>query len=123
MRSRSTRTAAGAVLGAGLVKRAETRQLLSLLAQLAALAESLAQLRDTQGRAAQALAARRAAEQLAGEQQRRAAAASAAVSSVVSSVAPSAVTGAATQRPVSVQLPPPHRPMSGPATRGASLSR
>ena len=58
-RSRSTRTAAGRLLRAGLVKRPETRQLLSLLAQLSALSESLAQLRETQGRAAQALAARR----------------------------------------------------------------
>jgi hypothetical protein len=54
MRSRSTRTAAGAVLGAGSVKRAETRQLLSLLADQTALSESVALLRETQGRAAQA---------------------------------------------------------------------
>jgi hypothetical protein len=71
MRSRSTRTAAGAVLGAGLVKRAETRQLLSLLAHLVALSESVAQLRETQGRAAQAQAARRPPNSSAGEHQRR----------------------------------------------------
>lgn len=110
-RSRSTRTAAGALLGARLVKRAETRQLLSLLVRLTALSESLARLRETQGRAAQALAARRAAEQLAGEHQRRAGAASAAVSSAV------------TQAPVSIELAPPHRTVSGPAPRGASFSR
>ena len=109
--SRSTRTAAGALLGARLVKRAETRQLLSLLVRLTALSESLARLRETQGRAAQALAPRRAAEQLAGEQLRRAGAASSAVSSAV------------TQAPVSIELAPPHRTVSGPAPRGASSSR
>jgi hypothetical protein len=115
MRSRSTRTAAGAVLGAGIVKRAETRQLLCLLAQLTALSESLAQLRETQGRAAQALAARRAAERLAGEHQRRAEAAAAAVSRAVPS--------AAAHAPLSVPLAPPHRMTSGPATRTTSRSR
>ncbi len=110
-RSCSTRTAAGALVGARLVKRAETRQLLSLLVRLTAMSESLARLRETQGRAAQALAARRAAEQLAGEHLRRAGAASSAVSSAV------------TQAPVSVELAPPHRTISGPAPRGASFSR
>jgi len=109
--SRSTRTAAGALVGARLVKRAETRQLLSLLVQLTNLSESLARLRETQGRAAQALAARRAAEHLAGEHLRRAGAASAVVSRAV------------TQAPVSIELAPPHRPVSGPAPRGASFSR
>jgi hypothetical protein len=117
--SRSTRTAAGALLRAGIVKRAETRQLLSLLAQLTALSESLARLREVQGRAAQARAARHAAEHLSNIRQRRAAAASAAMPRAVSS----AVAGAATQAPVSVQLPPPHRAMPGPATRGWSPSR
>ena len=117
--SRSTRTAAGALLRAGIVKRAETRQLLSLLVQLTALSESLARLRETQGQAAQARAARRAAEQLINDVQRRAAAASAAMPRAVSN----AVTGAATRPPVAVQLPPPHRPMPGPATRGWSPSR
>jgi hypothetical protein len=110
-RSRSTRTAAGGLLRAGLVKRAETRQLLSLLSSLTALAESLARLRETQGRAAQALAARRAAEQLTSEQHRRAGAASAAVSTVVR------------HGPVSAGLPPPHRLPGRPAPRGASPSR
>ena len=112
--SRSVRTAAGALAGARLVKRAETRQLLSLLTQLTALAESLARLRETQGRAAQALAARRAAEQLMGEHLRRAAAATAASAAVSSS---------ARQGPINVELPPPHRVASGPAARGASPSR
>jgi len=111
VRSRSTRTAAGALLGSRLVKRAETRQLLSLLVRLTALSESLARLRETQGRAAQALAARRAAEQLAGEHLRQANAASAAVSRAV------------THAPVNIELAPPHRTMSGPAPRGASFSR
>jgi hypothetical protein len=109
--SRSVRTAAGALAGARLVKQAETRQLLSLLAQLTALSESLARLRETQGRAAQALAARRAAERLAGEHLRRAAAARATVSS------------SARQGPISVEPSPPHRVASGPAARGASPSR
>ena len=121
--SRSTRTAAGALLSARLVKRSETRQLLALLDRLTALSETLARLRETQGRAAQALAARRAAEHLASEQQRRAHAASAAVSSAVSSVVPSAATNTAKPARPSVQLPPPHRPTSGPVNRGASASR
>ena len=41
-RSRSIRTAAGARLSARLVQRVETHQLLSLLAQVTALSESLA---------------------------------------------------------------------------------
>ncbi|MGI8810241.1 MAG: hypothetical protein ACR2KK_20825, partial [Acidimicrobiales bacterium] len=89
----------------------ETRQLLSLLVQLTALSDSLARLRETRGRAAQALAAGRAAEQLAGEHLRRAGAASSAVSSAV------------TQAPVSIELAPAHRTMSGSAPRGASFSR
>ncbi|MBW3648361.1 MAG: relaxase/mobilization nuclease domain-containing protein [Actinobacteria bacterium] len=111
-RSRSTRTAAGALVGARLVKRAETRQLLSLLARLTALTESLARLRETQGRAAQALAARRAAEQLASEHLRRAGAASAAVSTAVRRG------GSVSTEPVA-----PHRTASGPPVRGASSSR
>jgi hypothetical protein len=125
--SRSTRTAAGALLGARLVKRAETRQLLVLLERLTALSESLARLRETQGRAAQALAARRAAEHLASQHQRWAHAASAAVSRTVSSAASSAASSVATsgttQPPLSVELPPPYRPVSGTAHRGASARR
>jgi hypothetical protein len=77
-RGRATRSAAGALLSARLVRRAETRQLLALLAHLTAPSESLARLRETQGRAAQAQAARRAAEQLTVEHAWRAAGASAA---------------------------------------------
>ena len=109
--SRSVRTAAGALAGARLVKRAETQQLLSLLTQLTALSESLARLRETQGRAAQAQAARRAAEELTGEHLRRAGAATAAVPT------------SARRGPIGVELPPPHRVVSGPAARGASPSR
>jgi len=112
--SRSVRTAAGALLGARLVKRAETRQLLSLMARLTALSESLARLRETQGRAAQAVAARRAAEQLMGEHLRRAAAPAAASAAVSSS---------ARQGPINVELAPPHRVANGPAARGPSASR
>jgi hypothetical protein len=109
--SRSTRTAAGTLLGARLIKQSETRQLLSLLDQLTALTETLARLRETQGRAAQALAARRAAEQLAHEHLRRAGAESAAVSSAV------------TQASASVELATPQHTMTGPATQGASRAR
>jgi hypothetical protein len=115
VRSRSARSAAGALLSARLVKGTETRQLLALLARLTALSESLARLRDTQGRAAQALAARRAAEHLASEYQRRAQAASAAVSRAVST--------ASTRVPPSVVLPPPYRTTGGPASRGPSATR
>jgi hypothetical protein len=115
VRSRSARSAAGALLNARLVKGTETRQLLVLLARLTALSESLARLRDTQGRAAQALAARRAAEHLASEYQRRAQAASAAVSRAVST--------ASTRVPPSVVLPPPYRTTGGPASRGPSATR
>jgi hypothetical protein len=121
--SRSTRSAAGALLSARLVKRSETRQLLALLDRLTALSESLARLRVTQGRAAQALAARRAAEQLTTEQHRRSHAASAAVSSAVSNAVPSAATSTTKQAQPSVQLPPPYRPTSGPANRGPSATR
>lgn len=48
--SRPVRAAAGALLGARLVERADTRQLLSLLARLTALSEALARLRETQER-------------------------------------------------------------------------
>jgi hypothetical protein len=69
--SRTTRSAAGALLTARIVKRAETRQLLALLAQLSSLCDTVALLRETQGRAAQARAARQAAEQLAVQHARR----------------------------------------------------
>ena len=87
----------------------------ALLDRLTALSETLARLRETQGRAAQALAARRAAEHLASEYQRRAQAASAAVSRAVST--------ASTRVPPSVVLPPPYRTTGGPASRGPSATR
>jgi len=57
---------AGSVLlaSARFVGREESKQLLALLAQLAVLADSVTRLRESQDRAAQASAARRAAEQL-----------------------------------------------------------
>jgi hypothetical protein len=122
--SRLTRAAAGALLAVRLTKRAETPQLLSLLAQLTALSEALARLRETQERAAQAAAARRAAEQLANEHQRRSGAASAAMSAAKSA----AVASAATQAPGRPRGPaatpaaarttvssPPHWPMPEPS--------
>lgn len=51
-RSRALRTAAGALLDIRCVARGDTRQLLALLARLAALAHALEQLRQAQGRAA-----------------------------------------------------------------------
>jgi hypothetical protein len=58
------RTAGRLLLAAHVAKPSETRQLLALLAQLAALADAVTRLRETQQRAAHAAAARRAAEQL-----------------------------------------------------------
>ena len=59
------RAAAGALLGVRRTLPSETRQVLALLAQLQALAATVASLREAQGRAAQAAAARAAAEHLA----------------------------------------------------------
>ncbi len=66
------RSAAGALLAVRLTLPSETRQVLALLAQLQSLAATVARLRETQGFAAQAAAARAAAEQLAGVGGRRA---------------------------------------------------
>lgn len=62
--SRALRTAARGLLTAGIAKRQDTRQLLTLMTQLAGLAEAVARLRETERQAARAGAARRAAEQL-----------------------------------------------------------
>jgi hypothetical protein len=62
--SRALRTAARGLLTAGVAKRQDTRQLLTLMTQLASLAEAVARLRETEREAARAGAARRAAEQL-----------------------------------------------------------
>jgi hypothetical protein len=58
------RAAGRLLLAAHVAKPSETPQLLALLAQLAALADAVTRLRETQQRAAHAAAARRAAEQL-----------------------------------------------------------
>ena len=58
------RHAARILLLARSLSRGDTRQLLELLARMVAFTEAVARLRDTQQRAAQAAAARRAAEQL-----------------------------------------------------------
>jgi len=126
--SRTTRSAAGALLTARIVKRAETRQLLALLAQLSALCETVALLRETQGQAAQARAARQAAESLAAEHVRRTPAASAAVAAAAASAAAAsaavaaAVSGRAGWPPV-VGVPTPTRVPTGARTRGPSASR
>ncbi len=103
--SRTSRHAAGALLSARIVKRAETRQLLGLLSQLTVLCEMMALLRQTQGRAAQARAAG-AGEHLAAEHGRRMTAASAAVPAVASTRAswsPSVGVPTAPYVPTSVQ--------------------
>jgi hypothetical protein len=58
------RVAARLLLSAQVAQPSELKQLLALLAQLAALSDAVTRLRETQQRAAQAAAARRAAEQL-----------------------------------------------------------
>jgi len=58
------RSASVLLTSARFVGRNETKQLLALLAQLAALSDAVTRLRETQDRAAQAAAARRASEQL-----------------------------------------------------------
>ena len=58
------RAAGRLLLAARVVKPSETAQLLALLAQLTVLVEAVTRLRETQHRAAQAAAARSAAEQL-----------------------------------------------------------
>jgi hypothetical protein len=58
------RVAGRLLLSAQVAKPSELRQLLALLAQLSALTDAVVRLRETQQRAAQAQAARRAAEQL-----------------------------------------------------------
>jgi hypothetical protein len=62
--SRALRTAARGMRTAGIAKNRDTRQLLQLMTQLAALAETVARLRETQQQAARASAARHGAEQL-----------------------------------------------------------
>jgi len=66
-----TRRAAGGLHGMQFVRQSDTRQLLQTLDQLSRMSLTLAVLREQQGRAAQAAAARRAAELLSAEQTRR----------------------------------------------------
>ena len=77
--ARHTRRAAGGLLGMQFVRQADTRQLLMVLDQLSRLSAMLGGMREQQGRAAQAIAARRTAELLVAERTRRATAASAAI--------------------------------------------
>lgn len=58
------RAASGLLLAARFVQSAEASRLLALLAQVAALADSVTRMREAQGRVAQAAAARRASEAL-----------------------------------------------------------
>ena len=58
------RAASGLLLAARFVQSAEASRLLALLAQVAALADSVTRMREAQGRAVQAAAARRASEAL-----------------------------------------------------------
>jgi hypothetical protein len=69
--ARRTRRAAGGLRGMEFVRNADTRRLLQTLDQLSRLSLTLAVLREQQGRAAQAAAARRAAELFVAEQARR----------------------------------------------------
>jgi len=73
--ARRTRRAAGGLRGMEFVRNADARRLLQILDQLSRLSLTLAVLREQQGRAAQAAAARRAAELLMAEQARRSGAA------------------------------------------------
>ena len=77
--ARRTRQSAGGLRGMAFVRRADTRQLLQLVEQISALSLTLAVLREQQGRAAQAAAARQAAQMLAAEHTRRSRAAYASV--------------------------------------------
>ena len=106
--SRKVRTAARGLLSTVLVTATETRQLLALLSQLSALTDSLARLRETQGRAAQAYAARQAAEQLNAEGTRRTAGATAA--------APTRQTTPSTGLPSSTWTPASSRAQRPPST-------
>jgi len=65
------RAASGLLAAARLVRRAETAQMLALLAQLAALAEAVGRMRTEQDRAVQAAAVRQAAGAIRTEHGRR----------------------------------------------------
>jgi len=86
------------------VRTADTRQLLQTLDQLSRLSRTLAGLREQQGRTAQATAARRAAELLAAEQNRRSHAAHTSVQGLTAAPQTTRTTGI---RPVHDPFPPP----------------
>ena len=102
--SRRTRRAAGGLRGMEFVRRADTRQLLQTLERLNRLSLTLAGLREQQGRAAQAAAARRAAEMLTTEQTRRT---HTAYASVRGLTAMPQAARAAGRRPTPGRFPPP----------------
>jgi hypothetical protein len=86
------------------VRTADTRQLLQTLDQLSRLSLTLAGLREQQGQAAQATAARRAAELLAAEQTRRTHAAYTSVRGLTAAPQTARTTGS---RPAHDPFPPP----------------
>jgi hypothetical protein len=102
--ARRTRRAAGGLRGMTFVRSADTRQLLQLVDQLSRLSLTLAGLREQQGRAAQAAAARRAAELLTAEQRRRT---HTAYVTVAGLTAASEATRATGRRPTPGPFPPP----------------
>ncbi len=102
--ARRTRRAAGGLRGMQFVRNADTRQLLQLVDQLRRLSLTLAALREQQGRAAQAAAARRAAELLTAEQTRRTHTAHATVAGLT---AASQAARATSRRPTPGPFPPP----------------
>ncbi len=102
--SRRTRQAAGGLRSMEFVRQADTRQLLQTLERLSHLSLTLAGLREQQGRAAQAAAARRAAELLTTEQTRRTHTAYASVRGLTAT--PQAAR-AAGRRPTPGPFPPP----------------
>jgi hypothetical protein len=102
--ARRTRRAAGALRGMEFVRRADTRQLLQLVEQLSRLSLTLAVLREQQGRAAQAAAARRAAELLSAEQIRRSNAAQASVHRLTTTPQTSRTAGSAPSQGPARQL-------------------
>ena len=102
--SRRTRQAAGGLRSMEFVRQADTRQLLQTLERLSHLSLTLAGFREQQGRAAQAAAARRAAELLTTEQTRRTHTAYASVRGLTAT--PQAAR-AAGRRPTPGPFPPP----------------
>jgi hypothetical protein len=110
--ARRTRRAAGGLRGMQFVRNADTRQLLQLVDQLRRLSLTLAALREQQDRAAQAAAARRAAELLSAEQTRRTHTAHATVAGLT---AASQAGRATSRRPTPDPLPAPGRCPGRPA--------